>query len=72
VAPNSLDEEAIFHAVRRIQSHSERADYLVQACGDNLSLRDRIAALIKNHDEQRPLAPCTWRSSNNRSAGGWP
>ena len=46
------DEKAIFNAARKIDSSTERDDYLKQACEDQDQL-DRIARLLHVHDEEQ-------------------
>lgn len=48
-----LDEEAIFKAACKIVSPEDRADYLTRACADDPALRDRVAVLLRVHDEER-------------------
>src|SRR5947208_2078848 len=49
-APNR-DEAEIFNAARRIGAAEDRDAYLRQACGEDLSLRARVEALLRVHDE---------------------
>src|SRR2546426_11356330 len=49
---NPPDEEAIFHAARAISSLQARADYVAQACGENMPLRKRVEALLEAHEKQ--------------------
>src|SRR5687767_8371892 len=49
----TLDEEAIFHAARRLESQAARQAYLHESCGENDVLRARVAALLQVHEEQR-------------------
>ncbi|MGA2255924.1 MAG: hypothetical protein ABSG53_14855 [Thermoguttaceae bacterium] len=48
-----LDEEDIFKAACKIGAAEARADYLKQACGDDRALTDRLAALLRVHDEEQ-------------------
>ncbi|MCC6126083.1 MAG: tetratricopeptide repeat protein [Pirellulales bacterium] len=48
-----LDEEAIFKAAYKIASPQARADYLNEACGDDPTLRNRLNALLRAHDEEQ-------------------
>jgi serine/threonine protein kinase len=44
-----LDEEALFHAARRITTEGERELFIRQACGDNAGLAQRVRALLEMH-----------------------
>ncbi len=46
------DEEAVFHAARRIPDARERAAYLDSACDGNRALRARLSAMLRVHDDQ--------------------
>src|SRR5436190_10247121 len=46
-----LDEESLFKIAVQIDAPEERANYLRQACGDDLALYDRVAVLLQEHDE---------------------
>src|SRR5689334_10089575 len=54
IAMTNVDqaEEAIFSAARQIADRNARAAYLAQTCAGDESLRARVAALLKVHDEQ--------------------
>ena len=45
------DIETIFSAVLKLESETERSDYLNEVCGDDYTLRARIEALIKAHED---------------------
>src|SRR3954454_25295326 len=47
-----LDEEAIYHAARRIADPEARDAYLRQVCGDDAALRGRIDALLHVCEEE--------------------
>ncbi|MEX2559835.1 MAG: serine/threonine-protein kinase, partial [Pirellulales bacterium] len=49
----TLDEQAIFHAVRQIDDPVGRRNYLQQVCGDDAALRERIDALLHVHDQEK-------------------
>ena len=49
----NLDEEAIFHLARKLDSPEVRESYLEQACGDNELLRVRVRALLGVHDQEK-------------------
>src|SRR3954468_10413167 len=49
------DEEAVFHAARRLPSPRERSEYLRGACGDDAALLARVHALLSVHDEENSL-----------------
>jgi eukaryotic-like serine/threonine-protein kinase len=51
IAPS--DEEAVFKVAYKIASPEARNAYLKQACGDNSTLRDRLDALLRMHDEEQ-------------------
>ena len=46
-----LDEEAVFKVACGIESPEVRQDYLKQACGEDAVLFDRVATLLRAHDE---------------------
>jgi serine/threonine protein kinase/tetratricopeptide (TPR) repeat protein len=50
------DEEALFHAARRITEPAARALFIEQACGDNAALAERVRVLLAM-DEQEPEVP---------------
>src|SRR6476646_6817713 len=47
-----LDEKAIFDVARNIDSPSTRAKYLVQACGADVNLIERVETLLRGYEEQ--------------------
>jgi serine/threonine protein kinase/tetratricopeptide (TPR) repeat protein len=47
------DEQAIFHAARRIEAPEQRRAYLESACGEEQGLRARVEALLRIHDEEQ-------------------
>ncbi|MCR9296317.1 MAG: serine/threonine protein kinase, partial [bacterium] len=47
MAAFQVDEESIFDVARRISDYAAQADYLQQACGDNVELRERIKDMLK-------------------------
>src|SRR5437899_11448436 len=51
MANKALDEEAIFKVACKIESPQGRADYLNQVCGDDQALFDRVATLLRAHEE---------------------
>ncbi len=71
------DEEAIFNEARKIESASERAAYLKNACAGHTDLLMRVQALLKVHDQDQNflespiLAPdsCTTPDSTPLSEG---
>src|SRR5690349_5190771 len=44
-------EEALFKAACQIESPQARSDYLKLACADDQALRDRVAMLLRAHEE---------------------
>ena len=48
--PNARREETIFAAVLAVPS-GERANYLDQACGADVQLRQRVELLLRSHEE---------------------
>jgi serine/threonine protein kinase len=52
MSPSRLDEEAIFHAARKIDLDDIRSAYLDQACGDDCRLRARLDALLLLYQEE--------------------
>jgi serine/threonine protein kinase/tetratricopeptide (TPR) repeat protein len=55
MADQPCDEEALFHAARRLPSPGERAEYLRGACGDDPAVRGRVQELLRAYDEERSL-----------------
>ncbi|HEV3084678.1 MAG TPA: serine/threonine-protein kinase, partial [Gemmataceae bacterium] len=47
-----LDEEALFHAARRIAAPEARELFISQACGDNAGLAGRVRALLEMHEQE--------------------
>jgi serine/threonine protein kinase/WD40 repeat protein len=56
MAVKSLDEEALFHAARRIASADDRSQFLRHACGADAGLAERVRVLLAMH-EQAPAEP---------------
>ncbi|MBX7104363.1 MAG: serine/threonine-protein kinase [Gemmataceae bacterium] len=50
---DELNEEEIFDRARRMGDTEDRCVYLDKACGDDQSLRKRIDALLRIHDQDR-------------------
>ncbi|MER3461342.1 MAG: serine/threonine protein kinase [candidate division GAL15 bacterium] len=50
-----LDEEALFHAARRIPAGEARELFIKQACGEDAGLAERVRALLEMH-EQEPVS----------------
>ena len=50
MSPEPSNVEAIFDQALRIESPTERAEYLDQACAGDSELRDRVEALLQSHD----------------------
>ena len=48
-----LDEEAIFHIARQLASADARATYLDQVCAGDASLRERVEALLRIHEQEQ-------------------
>ena len=46
-----LDDQAIFEVARKIGSREARQAYLLQVCGEDLAVSQRIEALLHAHDE---------------------
>jgi hypothetical protein len=46
-----LDEEAIFKIAAELPADAVRQTYLLQVCGDDHALHDRVMALLRAHDE---------------------
>src|SRR5713226_8761483 len=51
-----LDEEALFHAARRIAAPEARELFISQACGDNAGLAGRVRALLEMHEQEPEFA----------------
>jgi serine/threonine protein kinase len=51
-----LDEEALFHAVRRITDPKARALFINQACGEDAPLAERVRALVEMHEQEADSA----------------
>ena len=50
-----LDKDDIFHAAAEMADADERAAYIQQACGDDVSLRAEIEALLKHDSAEDSL-----------------
>jgi serine/threonine protein kinase/tetratricopeptide (TPR) repeat protein len=60
-----LDEEALFHAARRIADPDARALFIDQACGDDAALAERVRTLLKMHEQEADgLEPPPVRTSD--------
>jgi serine/threonine protein kinase len=55
MADRPSDEEALFHAARRLPSPRERAEYLRGACGGDPALLGRVRELLRAYDEEQSL-----------------
>src|SRR5262245_38247389 len=56
MAATLSNEEAIFYAALEIGAAAERSAYLDAACANQAALRQRVAALLRRHEEAaRPL-----------------
>ena len=51
MSSRQLDEERIFHVARDISNPDTRAEYLDQICAGDQALHDRVAALLKAHEQ---------------------
>jgi predicted Ser/Thr protein kinase len=51
MAASKPDESTLFNAARRIGNPAERCRYVREACGDDLTLANRVEALLRMHDE---------------------
>ncbi len=51
-----LDEEALFHAARRIAAGEARALFIEQACGGDAGLAERVRALLEMHEQEADSA----------------
>src|SRR5271154_5419215 len=47
-----LDEEALFHAARRIKDAAARALFVNQACDDDAKLAERVRTLLEMYDQE--------------------
>ncbi|SRR5579872_6777094 len=45
-----MNEREVFIAALQLESRAERQAYLDDACGDDLTLRRQVEALLKTHD----------------------
>src|SRR5215471_16844358 len=52
MASETLDEKAIFNVARQMGSPDARAEYLRQACGTDVGLRERVQVLLHAYEEQ--------------------
>jgi eukaryotic-like serine/threonine-protein kinase len=52
MATPTLDEAAIFNAARHILVAEPRAEFLREACGDDLGMRARVEALLRVHERE--------------------
>ena len=51
MAEEKLNDQAIFEAARRIDSHEARATYLQQSCGEDFARAERVGALLRAFEE---------------------
>jgi serine/threonine protein kinase/tetratricopeptide (TPR) repeat protein len=65
------DEEAIFHAARKIEGHEARGGYLDRACGPDRALRERLDALLRVHDEERSFLEAPAVDSPTLAIADW-
>jgi eukaryotic-like serine/threonine-protein kinase len=56
-----LDEEALFHAARRISARDARDLFLEQACAGNSPLAERVRALLEMHEQESEVAEAPQR-----------
>jgi serine/threonine protein kinase/WD40 repeat protein len=52
MAAKPFDEEALFHAARRIADLDARALFINQACGDDAALAERVRTLLEMHEQE--------------------
>src|SRR5581483_5099334 len=52
-----LDEEALFHAARRIPAGEDRERFIAQAAAGDAGLADRVRALLEMHEREPESAP---------------
>ncbi len=53
-----LDDQAIFEVARKIDSHEARQAYLLQICGEDLAMAQRIETLLHAHDKSASYLEC--------------
>ncbi len=58
-----VDEEALFHAARRIADPAARAPFIDQACGDNAALAERVRVLLNMHEPEDVSAESPTRTA---------
>jgi serine/threonine protein kinase len=63
MATKQLDEEALFHAARRITASEARELFINQACSDDAGLAERVRSLLEMHEQE----PESFRTSPMRS-----
>ena len=51
MAARQLNEQAIFEVARKIDAREAREAYLLQICGDEAAIEQRVRALLKAYDE---------------------
>jgi eukaryotic-like serine/threonine-protein kinase len=73
MATKPLDEEAIFHAARRMPSAEDRAEFIGQACGADTALAERVRALLDIYERDldvqnapRPAETATYEPVTER------
>lgn len=52
------DDQAVFEVARKIDSHSARQAYLLQSCGEDVAMVQRIEALLQAYDESQSFLEC--------------
>jgi WD40 repeat protein/serine/threonine protein kinase len=50
MATRQLDEESIFNAARRIENADARSTFIMQACGDDPAVIERVMALLEAYE----------------------
>lgn len=55
MSSRQLDEERIFHIARTMTDSDIRSDYLDQICAGDMSLRDRVEALLDVHEKEQGI-----------------
>ncbi len=69
---NKPDDKAIFNVARQIDSPAARADYLRQACGTDVALRDQVHELLNAYEEQASFLESPPAAAFARTVAGPP
>jgi eukaryotic-like serine/threonine-protein kinase len=65
----AFDEEALFHAARRIEETAARQLFIAQAAGDDAALAARVRALLEMHEQEPASAQEPMHTAEHTPSG---